>query len=114
MQPTWPIFAATAVAGICALMYLATHVVGIVAYVREKDGSASGLSLAAWILSFASGCTGPGVILGNLVAVALGVLALRGAPSNKTRIAARTGITAGTIIVLMAVAMTGLIVFATL
>jgi hypothetical protein len=108
--PSWPIYAATAVAILGSLLYLAMHLIGLVRMFRSVDNDPiAPISVAAWSISFLGGFTGPCVVPINLLALVLGGLALMGHPSERTRICAQTGIAAGLILLSMTLIMLALL-----
>ena len=103
---SWGIYAGTGAAFVGVLVYLVVHIVGLVKLARSKDTEPiSGLSIAAWVLSFVGGFMGPCVILASIGALIMGVMALRAEPSERTAICARNALAAGGTIIVMVLVM---------
>jgi cytochrome c biogenesis protein CcdA len=93
------------------LIYLGLHIFGVIRLARSQDTEAiSRLSIAAWVLSFVSGFMGPCVIPINLAAIVMAAVALRGNPTDRSRICAQTAIAVGVTIVLMTLGMVAALV----
>ncbi len=108
---SWLLYAGVAVAFVGVLVYLAIHVVGLIRVIRSHDPvPISKLSLAAWIVSFAGGFMGPLVILMNLAALVMGVVALFRDVSERSKICAQTAVAAAVTILLMTLGMLAFII----
>ena len=96
-----------------ALVFLAIHVIGMILFIRASNNDttpATKIAVAAWAVSGIGGLMGPCVMPMNFVALVLGVIALRGEPSEQTRVIAKTAIFAATTILLMTGAMIAVII----
>ena len=107
-----PILIASGLWILLTLLFMATHAAGLYRFFTLKDDApASKLAIAAWITSAVGGFMGPCVIVTNLAALVMGVMALRADPTPRTRLCAQTAILAGGIIVGMGVTMTAFAVW---
>ncbi len=93
---------------ILTLAYLGVHVVGLIQFLKAgSDEKPSKLSVAGWIVSVATGFTGPFVILGNLVSLVMGIVVLAqvrgGSATSISRIPARTTVVASSLIMVLTV-----------
>lgn len=103
---SWMIYAGVAVCFIGVIIYLAIHTIGLIRVLRSSDPvPISKISLAAWIVSFVGGFMGPLVILTSLLAIALGVVALLGDVSERSRICATHALAASLTIIFMTIGM---------
>jgi len=108
------VFAATGVAFLFTLGWLVVQIGSAVRFAKAESGEVDRLALVAWGLSFAGGFTGPCVILLSLIALVVGVVALRRAPeAGRARIAAQGAVVASAVIVVMAVLMAAILLLGT-
>jgi hypothetical protein len=108
------VFAATGIAFLLTLVWLAVHAAGGYRYLKaDKDPPASSGALFAWGLAFGGGFLGPCVILVSFVALGLGLRELgrvrSGASSPASRLPAQLAVGTSAIIVVMAALMVALI-----
>jgi hypothetical protein len=102
----WTFFVGMAIVFGGTMLYLLIHMVGLVRVLTCKDSEPpSGASLAAWIVSFIGGFTGPLIILASFLSVGIGLFALRGGPSARSKICIQNGMAASLTIILMTVGM---------
>ena len=103
----WEIYAASGSAFCFSLIWLVVNAIGLFQILRVKDKSEpiSKVALAAWIIAFAGGFTGPCVLLLSLVALIIGMVAMPRALDARSRIAARTAVVGSILIILMGVVM---------
>jgi len=101
------VFAATGVAFLFTLGWLAVQLASAVRFAKAPSGDVDRLAVIAWGLSFAGGFTGPCVILLSLVALGIGAAALRKAPEpgSRSRIAAQAAVIASAVILVMTLLM---------
>jgi len=90
------------------LLWLAAHIAGLVVFLnRRKSGQPppSKVALGAWIIGFAGGFTGPGVLLFNLAAFGMGIVELAavrmGRSPSASRLPATIAVLTSSIILVM-------------